>query len=1329
MKNLKKALLLSLAMVSVFYCRGDQFNIPNGDIAALKAAIIASNSNNKPDTIHLPPFGMYRFMVADNDYLASGANALPPLQLDVSDANALVIFGNGATFMRDPSIDVLRLLYAGDLKVTIYDLNFIGGSTLQFDNEGGAIMINSAKVTLENCLLKNNRATNGGAVYLVARGSFTAKNCTFTGNIASAGTGSAFASTYGNSYFQNCVIANNSCVNVNVPAAIYNFIPLNSNTALDNIFLKNCIVAKNTYDNPTSPDNGKEFDMSGAIYSDGGNVIGSYPVVMQVSLPTFRQGTPGARNDWVGTETNYVDPLLGTLGDHGLFTDFYPVLAGSPALSNGAGIKNAGIPAVASNGIVPAEAYPGETITMTGINLQSINKVQFAGAPTTVSGITSTSRTVQVAVHANARTGQILLMDPAPRFIFTIQTFKVKAVVTPGTPTNFAGVPESTSSIKLTWNDVADENDYQVEYKRATDNTYSLLGIVSANVTTYTAENLLCGVNYNFRVIARGHGTFSPPSNVIQSAPFPLQSVTLTPPSSTEGCTGGIITVAAPGGYSTYHWNTGETTQAIDAEDSGAYSVQVTDASGCTSPPSTPVTVTFYNYPDTAVTQTGNNLSTAVVADHYQWYRNNAPLANETANTLTVTQVGVYKLELSNHGCTSTGRDIAFIAPATPVFEILSVSTCAGASGITYSVLLVNGVTYHWSYSGHGFTITSGTSSHAILADFGGNATSGTLSIEAERNGLRSEPAEINVTINNVPVALGNIVGSASAEEGSENNIYTVSDPGNVSFDWLYDGTGATLTINNNVVSIDFENGAAPGTLSVAASNACGIGPESTIGIVIWPQGSLPLPPSNFMTTAISTSSVELTWDDVSDEIGYQIEYKKSGDNTFTTLQIQADLTTYTIDELLCIETYDFRIISLGNGNQSVASDVMRVRPLQLSQPVISPTSSTEGCIGESMMINAPSGFAAYLWSNGETTEILDVSASGDYSVQVTDESGCSSVFSIPLNITFYDYPDATVVQDGNTLTTPVIADQHQWYFEDDPLQDETSNSLTVTQTGAYHLELRNHGCSSFSQEFTFEAPLPPEFVAASTTICAGSAGVNYSVSPISNATYHWTFSGTGLNIVSGMGTNAVTVDFGPAAISGILSVEAEVFGFRSQPSEITININDVPSPLTSIAGNSTLLSGSTGNIFSVSDSGGVTFDWSYDGDGVILMENNNSVSIDLEPGATSGTLTVSISNECGSIVGATLFLNVEHAITGTEEVISDQISVYPSPSDGKFTINVPHNFGRYKMTISNLLGSLIFQTFGSGATPVDLHGHSRGFYFVVIETSNRRYLKKIFIK
>jgi gliding motility-associated-like protein len=57
------------------------------------------------------------------------------------------------------------------------------------------------------------------------------------------------------------------------------------------------------------------------------------------------------------------------------------------------------------------------------------------------------------------------------------------------------------------------------------------------------------------------------------------------------------------------------------------------------------------------------------------------------------------------------------------------------------------------------------------------------------------------------------------------------------------------------------------------------------------------------------------------------------------------------------------------------------------------------------LTLSAPTGFATYLWSNGATTQQITVSASGTYSVMVTDVAGCSSPPSEVISVTVIPAP------------------------------------------------------------------------------------------------------------------------------------------------------------------------------------------------------------------------------------------------------------------------------------------------------------------------------------
>ena len=67
-------------------------------------------------------------------------------------------------------------------------------------------------------------------------------------------------------------------------------------------------------------------------------------------------------------------------------------------------------------------------------------------------------------------------------------------------------------------------------------------------------------------------------------------------------------------------------------------------------------------------------------------------------------------------------------------------------------------------------------------------------------------------------------------------------------------------------------------------------------------------------------------------------------------------------------------------------------------------------CIGDTVYLDAGSGFISYLWSTSDTTQIIGVHSSGTYYVTVSDGS-CSSIDSII--VTIQNYADATITPAG----------------------------------------------------------------------------------------------------------------------------------------------------------------------------------------------------------------------------------------------------------------------------------------------------------------------------
>ncbi|MDQ2180892.1 hypothetical protein, partial [Marinifilum sp. D714] len=88
--------------------------------------------------------------------------------------------------------------------------------------------------------------------------------------------------------------------------------------------------------------------------------------------------------------------------------------------------------------------------------------------------------------------------------------------------------------------------------------------------------------------------------------------------------------------------------------------------------------------------------------------------------------------------------------------------------------------------------------------------------------------------------------------------------------------------------------------------------------------------------------------------------------------------------------------------------------------PVVNLGLDQETCAGGTITLDAGNPGATYLWLNGETTQDITVSTSGNYSVVVTDANGCSATDDV--NVTVHPNPVVDLGLDqeicaGGTIT------------------------------------------------------------------------------------------------------------------------------------------------------------------------------------------------------------------------------------------------------------------------------------------------------------------------
>lgn len=146
-------------------------------------------------------------------------------------------------------------------------------------------------------------------------------------------------------------------------------------------------------------------------------------------------------------------------------------------------------------------------------------------------------------------------------------------------------------------------------------------------------------------------------------------------------------------------------------------------------------------------------------------------------------------------------------------------------------------------------------------------------------------------------------------------------------------------------------------------------------------------------------------------------------------------------------------------------------------------------CTDTNYTIDAGTGYASYLWSNGSTNQTISVSLSGIFWVNVTDSANCTS--SDTVGITLQSNPVPVIVPSdtaqlcaGDTIT--LNAFDARWFVYEWSPNLETSSNIIVTQPGVYAVQVTDgFGCKGSSNVVTVSYfPATQVVLPADTTIC-----------------------------------------------------------------------------------------------------------------------------------------------------------------------------------------------------------------------------------------------------
>ena len=581
------------------------------------------------------------------------------------------------------------------------------------------------------------------------------------------------------------------------------------------------------------------------------------------------------------------------------------------------------------------------------------------------------------------------------------------------------------------------------------------------------------------------------------------------------------------------------------------------------------------------VTATGTNLT-------YQWRKgisnltNGGNISGATSSTLTINPAGTsdaavnYNVVVTGTYGSVTSNNASLVVNTLPVPTIITgpASVCVNTAGNSYTTQA--GMTnYVWSVSPGGIVTAGGsTTSNLVIVTWN---TTGPQFVGINYTNASGCTAMVattyNVTVNPRPAPT--LTGPNLVCTGAIGNVYS-TEPGMSNYIWSV-SVGGSITAGggtgNSAITVIWNTGGAQ-TISVNYNNVSGCSAlvQTVYNVTVNP---LPVPTitgSSLVCTGF-TGNMYITQGGMTNYI-----WSVSAGGTIT---VGGTATSNTVT--VTWNTTGAQTVSVNYTNSSGCSPttpvVFNVTVSALPVPII--TGQTSLCINSGYYsYTTQANMTAYAWNTSPGAVIANGSGT-------------------------------------NTITVSWIVSGAQWlsvnYTTPAGCQAPNPTQLNVTVN---------------------PLPDPTGPITGTSNVCAGTNAVAYSVTPIPNTiTYTWALPG-GATIASGAGTNSITVDYAPNAVSGVLFVWGNnLCGSGQASAAFNVTVTQQPGLAGTITGPSPVCQGTTASVYSVGlimNANGYT--WTVPtGATIINGANTNSITVDFSTTAVSGNISVRGTNTCGT--------------------------------------------------------------------------------------------------
>ena len=509
-----------------------------------------------------------------------------------------------------------------------------------------------------------------------------------------------------------------------------------------------------------------------------------------------------------------------------------------------------------------------------------------------------------------------------------------------------------------------------------------------------------------------------------------------------------------------------EDTQVIEVTNTGLYTVQVTNETGCVNEAS--VNLSFESIPTASLSLPAIDACFGEVAsmelftnvNDIVWFRESTVVATNTV-VYGVTEPGSYSVVVtSEFGCTQTAEFEAVFKDAPVVDLGEDFLTCNGAVHILDAQL--SGFKYSYEWRRNFFPAGDGTQFFEVT-------TFGIYSVTVTDNDNSCESVD-TISIDYEELPDFNFASDKQRCDGD--NIVIEAEESDFTINWYFNDE---LIPGVNTVELTAEE-AGIYVAAIEQNDQCM--ESDTFQLTILDSPNLDLPE---VISACPGEDVILMVNDQSSTFEWSAESGTPISETSNTLTVTVPDTYYI---------YAFNNTTFCEKRDTVEVTFSNVPILNLGPDITA-------CDNETITLESvANGFQVQWYFNnqliqGESGSSIQVNEAGEYRILIDQGGACTS--EDVLTLTYNTSPDVDLGIDRSACPGDVItldggdaSNVFIWSSDEDGVLTETSNNLDVIKTGIYYVSASGNGCTTLDTVVINFADLPSLDLGDDVSNCEG---------------------------------------------------------------------------------------------------------------------------------------------------------------------------------------------------------------------------------------------------